>query len=89
LEGAEIDVRITRITDIKGKANMSFVKIWKISPISPLPPIDHNHNGNSPKAAGDTPADGDKIPPAIEIPQVQDNENRAQNETAGGQVQIR
>ena len=70
LEGPGIDVQVTRITDIKGKANTSSIKISQISPIPPIPPAGQNHEGNQAKTAGDTLAAGDIIPPASEIPPV-------------------
>ena len=64
LEGPGIDVQVARITDIKGKANTSSIKIAQIPPIPPIPPVDQNHEGNLAKTAGDTLAAGGIIPPA-------------------------
>jgi hypothetical protein len=83
LEGPGIDVHVTRITDIKGKANTSSIKISQIPPIPPIPPVDQNHEGNLAKTAGDTLATGDIIPPASEIPPLKMTENHAQNRVAG------
>ena len=83
LEGPGIDVQVARITDIKGKANTSSIKIAQIPPIPPIPPADQNHEGNLAKTAGDTLAAGGIIPPATEIPPVKVTENHAQNRVAG------
>jgi hypothetical protein len=83
LEGPGIDVQVTRITDIKGKANTSSIKISQIPPIPPIPPADHNHEGNLAKTAGGTLTAGDIIPPASEIPPVKMTENHAQNRVTG------
>jgi hypothetical protein len=79
LDGAGIDVQITRTKGLNGKANMSSIKISQISPISPISPSDQNHEGNSLLSYGDTRSNGDMISPSNKISPSKDIENRAQN----------
>ena len=78
-----IEVRVTRIKEINGKGNMSSVKIWKIPPISPLPPSDQNYEGNSPESNGDIKNIGGIISPSDRISPSKDTENRAENRSNG------
>jgi hypothetical protein len=85
LEGADIDVQVSRITgNGNEKANTSSIKISKISPIPPKPPTDQNHEGNQAKLPGNVDVPGDAISPVCEIPPVRKNQNRAQGDIGDG-----
>jgi hypothetical protein len=85
LEGLGINVTISRIANkSRGKINTSYIKMWKIPPICPIPPIDQNYEENSQKTAGDISRVGDIESPAGEIPPVEYDLNHAQKSAIGG-----
>jgi hypothetical protein len=43
LEGLGIDVQITRVTNVKGKFNTSYIEVLKVSPEPPVSPEVQNH----------------------------------------------
>ena len=73
LEGLGIEVIISRVTTSKnergglGKANTSYLKIRKIPPISPIPPVEQSHEGNYHKIIGGISGTGDIVSPVLEI----------------------
>jgi hypothetical protein len=58
-------------------------RIAKIPPMSPMPPITQNHEGNNNKTAGGISSTGDIIPPADKMPPVENHENHAQKSEVG------
>jgi hypothetical protein len=50
-----IEVTINRKTTVKNKSkvNTAYIEIRKIPPMSPMPPVTQNHEGNDSKTAGD------------------------------------
>ena len=83
LEGLALDVQITRVTNVKGKFNTSYIEILKTPPVSPEPPETGIHEGNSYHFTGDTLATGGMISPVSQISPVESTENRAQNDVTG------
>jgi hypothetical protein len=81
LEGLGIEVTISRKN--KSKANTAYIEIRKIPPMSPMPPLTRNHEGNNAKTAKDISSNGDIMPPANKIPPVQDYQNHAQKSEIG------
>jgi hypothetical protein len=75
-EGLGIEVTISRKN--KSKANTAYIEIRKIPPMSPMPPVTQNHEGNNSKTAGDILGTGDIVPPANKMPPIQTRENHAQ-----------
>jgi hypothetical protein len=74
LEGLGIDVQITRVTDIKGKFNTSYIEIRKISPEPPEPPEYYKYEGKTSRIAGDM------IPQVNKISPVEATETHTQND---------
>jgi hypothetical protein len=66
LEGLGIEVRISRKTIVKNKskATTAYMEIIKIPPVSPIPPVEQNHEGNYRISTGDILGTGDIICPA-------------------------
>ena len=58
------------------KANTSYIKIRRLSPVSPIPPADQNHEKNCQKTTGDISSTGDIIFPANKIPPAQNTESK-------------
>lgn len=83
LEGLGIDVQITRVTNVKGKFNTSYIEVLKVSPEPPEPPETQFHEGNIYEFTGDTLATVGMISPVSQIPPVKATENRAQNDVTG------
>jgi hypothetical protein len=83
LEGLGIDVQITRVTNIKGKFNTSYIEVLKVSPEPTESPEVQNHEGNSYHITGDTFATGGMISPVSQIPPVKTIESCAQNDVTG------
>jgi hypothetical protein len=81
LEGLGIEVTISRKN--KSKANTAYIQIRKISPVSPIPPVQQNHEGNLDKTAGDISSTGDIISPVNKIPPVENHQNHAQKPATG------
>jgi hypothetical protein len=52
-------------------------------PVSPIPPVQQNHEGNLDKTAGDISSTGDIISPANKIPPVENHQNHAQKPATG------
>jgi hypothetical protein len=76
-----IEVTISRKN--KSKANTAYIEIRKIPPMSPMPPVTQNHEGNLNKTAGDISSTGDIMPPVDKMPPVQTRENHAQKSDIG------
>ncbi|MFL6392454.1 MAG: hypothetical protein ACJ71E_10470, partial [Nitrososphaeraceae archaeon] len=88
LEGLGIEVIIKRTTttkdnEKKSKVNTATIEIRKISPVSPIPPVEQNHEGNLDKTTGDISSTGDIISPADKIPPVENHQNHAQKSATG------
>jgi hypothetical protein len=81
LEGLGIEVTISRKN--KSKANTAYIEIRKMPPMSPIPPVTQNHEGNNSKTIGGIPNTGDIMPPANKIPPIQTPENHAQKSATG------
>jgi hypothetical protein len=86
LEGLGIEVTISRTTTGKNKSkvNTSNIEIRKIPPMSPMPPVTQNHEGNNSKTAGDISSTGDMMPPTNVMPPVEEYQNHAQKLDIGG-----
>jgi predicted RNA-binding protein with TRAM domain len=87
LEGLEIEVTISRTTTAKNKdknkVNTSTIEIRKIPPVSPIPPVKQNHEGNFDKTIGDISSTGDTMSPADKMPPVENHQNHAQKSATG------
>ena len=85
LEGLGIDIVISRLTSNKkgSKVNTSHIKIRRISPVSPIPPVSQNHEGNKPENTGDIYNAGGIVSPANQIPPVKSEQNYAQKPENG------
>jgi hypothetical protein len=83
LEGLAIDVKITRVTDVKGKFNTSSIEIRKLSPEPPEPPETNNYEGNSFATSGDIPVTGDTVSPVNDMPPAITPPTHGQNLVAG------
>jgi hypothetical protein len=83
LEGLAIDVKITRVTDVKGKFNTSSIEIRKLSPEPPELPETKKHEGNSFATTGDILGTGDMQSPVNDIPPAITFQTHAQNIAAG------
>jgi hypothetical protein len=63
--------------------NTAHIEIRKIPPMSPMPPVKQNDEGNHSKTVGDILSTGDMMPPADKMPPVQTTENQAQKSQIG------
>jgi hypothetical protein len=55
----------------------------KKPPISPIPPVQQNHEGNLYKTTADISSTGDIISPADKIPPAENHQNHAQKSATG------
>jgi hypothetical protein len=81
LEGLRIEVTISRaelqLAENRSKANTSYLKIRKIPPAPPMPPVCGNHGGNLTKTAGVISTNGGTIPTLVKIPPAQNTKNHS------------